>query len=93
MLLFSRIHEPRSFSPSPKPISARPAFALLLFLVAAASAAHGQSGSPFDTGFTAIQTVFTGTVAKVASLVAILIGGYVYVARSGLERGWFDVAV
>ena len=35
-----------------------------------------QGGSPFDTGFTAIQTLFTGTVAKVASLVAIVIGGY-----------------
>jgi len=33
-------------------------------------------GSPFDTGFTAIQTLFTGTIAKVASLVAIVIGGY-----------------
>jgi type IV secretory pathway VirB2 component (pilin) len=39
-------------------------------------AAHAQSGTPFDTGFTAIQTLFTGTVAKVASLVAIVIGGY-----------------
>ena len=39
-------------------------------------AAHAQSGSPFDTGFTSIQTLFTGTVAKVASLVAIVIGGY-----------------
>jgi type IV secretory pathway VirB2 component (pilin) len=38
--------------------------------------AHAQSGSPFDTGFTAIQTLFTGTIAKVASLVAIVIGGY-----------------
>ena len=38
--------------------------------------AQAQSGSPFDTGFTAIQTLFTGTVAKVASLVAIVIGGY-----------------
>jgi type IV secretion system protein VirB2 len=32
--------------------------------------------SPFDTGFTAIQSLFTGTIAKVASLVAIVIGGY-----------------
>jgi len=32
--------------------------------------------SPFDTGFTAMQTLFTGTVAKVASLIAIVIGGY-----------------
>jgi type IV secretory pathway VirB2 component (pilin) len=38
--------------------------------------AQAQSGSPFDTGFTAIQTLFTGTIAKVASLVAIVIGGY-----------------
>jgi hypothetical protein len=36
--------------------------------------AHAQS--PFDTGFTALQTLFTGTVAKVASLIAIVIGGY-----------------
>lgn len=38
--------------------------------------AMAQSGSPFDTGFTALQTLFTGTVAKVASLIAIVIGGY-----------------
>src|SRR5438552_557155 len=30
----------------------------------------------FDNGFTALQTLFTGTVAKVASLIAIVIGGY-----------------
>jgi type IV secretion system protein VirB2 len=40
------------------------------------AAAQAQSGSPFDTGFTALQTLFTGTVAKVASLIAIVIGGY-----------------
>lgn len=45
---------------------------LLLFPVAA----FAQSGSPFDTGFTALQNLFTGTVAKVASLIAIVIGGY-----------------
>ena len=48
------------------------AFTLLLLPIAA----HAQSGSPFDTGFTALQTLFTGTVAKVASLIAIVIGGY-----------------
>jgi len=37
--------------------------------------AHAQ-GSPFDNGFTALQTLFTGTVAKVASLIAIVTGGY-----------------
>jgi type IV secretory pathway VirB2 component (pilin) len=47
-------------------------FALLLVLPAAAMA----QASPFDTGFNAIQTLFTGTIAKVASLVAIVIGGY-----------------
>jgi type IV secretory pathway VirB2 component (pilin) len=46
---------------------------LLLLLVPAASLAQG---SPFDTGFNAIQALFTGTIAKVASLVAIVIGGY-----------------
>ena len=46
----------------------------LLFLMPVAALAQG--GSPFDTGFTALQTLFTGTVAKVASLIAIVIGGY-----------------
>jgi len=45
---------------------------VLLFLPLAAYA----QGSPFDNGFTALQTLFTGTVAKVASLIAIVIGGY-----------------
>jgi len=44
----------------------------LFFISMTASA----QGSPFDTGFNAIQSLFTGTVAKVASLVAIVIGGY-----------------
>jgi type IV secretory pathway VirB2 component (pilin) len=38
--------------------------------------AFAQSGSPFDTGFTNLQTLFTGTIAKVTSLIAIVIGGY-----------------
>jgi type IV secretory pathway VirB2 component (pilin) len=49
---------------------------LIVFLLAASAAAMAQAGSPFDTGFTALQTLFTGTVAKVASLIAIVIGGY-----------------
>ena len=54
---------------------ARPTATVLtlpLFLRVAALA----QGSPFDAGFTAIQSLFTGTIAKVASLVAIVIGGY-----------------
>jgi type IV secretion system protein VirB2 len=46
-------------------------FALLIFFPALAVAQ-----SPFDSGFTAMQTLFTGTVAKVASLIAIVVGGY-----------------
>jgi type IV secretory pathway VirB2 component (pilin) len=45
----------------------------LFFLMPVAALAQN---SPFDTGFTAIQSLFTGTIAKVASLVAIVIGGY-----------------
>jgi type IV secretory pathway VirB2 component (pilin) len=46
--------------------------ALLLVFPAIASA----SSSPFDSGLTSLQTLFTGTVAKVASLIAIVVGGY-----------------
>jgi type IV secretory pathway VirB2 component (pilin) len=53
-----------------KPVTVCFFFAILPALALA------QSGSPFDTGFTAIQTLFTGTVAKVTILIAILVGGY-----------------
>jgi type IV secretory pathway VirB2 component (pilin) len=55
--------------------SVRPTAALLALLFVMPVAAMAQ-GSPFDTGFNAIQSLFTGTIAKVASLVAIVIGGY-----------------
>jgi type IV secretory pathway VirB2 component (pilin) len=54
---------------------AKSALMVLSFLILAPLAAHAQ-GSPFDTGFNAIQSLFTGAIAKVASLVAIVIGGY-----------------
>ena len=53
----------------------RPTAALVSLLLLMPVAAMAQ-GSPFDTGFNAIQSLFTGTIAKVASLVAIVIGGY-----------------
>jgi type IV secretion system protein VirB2 len=53
----------------------RPTAALVSLLLLVPVAALAQ-GSPFDTGFNAIQGLFTGTIAKVASLVAIVIGGY-----------------
>jgi type IV secretion system protein VirB2 len=49
---------------------------LFALLVPFPALALAQSGSPFDTGFTNLQTLFTGTIAKVASLIAIVIGGY-----------------
>jgi type IV secretion system protein VirB2 len=56
-------------------------------------AAHAQSGSPFDTGFTNLQTLFTGTIAKVASLIAIVIGGYSFAhGEPGAKRTLAGVA-
>jgi len=49
---------------------------LIVMLILFPVVAFAQSGSPFDTGFTALQTLFTGTIAKVASLIAIVVGGY-----------------
>jgi type IV secretory pathway VirB2 component (pilin) len=56
-------------------------------------AAHAQ-GSPFDDGFTAWQALVTRTVAKVAGLIAIVIGGYQF-ARGGPggKTALADVAV
>ena len=50
--------------------------AVLVTLLLVIPVAALAQGSPFDTGFNAIQSLFTGTIAKVASLVAIVIGGY-----------------
>ena len=54
----------------------RQSVTLFFLLVLFPAIATAQSGSPFDTGFTALQNLFTGTVARVASLIAIVIGGY-----------------
>jgi type IV secretory pathway VirB2 component (pilin) len=64
-------------------------FGILLLPIAA----HAQGGSPFDTGFTNIQTLFTGTIAKVASLVAIVIGGYGFAhGEPGAKKALASVA-
>ena len=60
------------------PIRSQIRFLLPFTILLLPLAAHAQGGTPFDTGFTAIQTLFTGTIAKVASLVAIVIGGYAF---------------
>ncbi|MGA7340413.1 MAG: TrbC/VirB2 family protein [Terracidiphilus sp.] len=54
----------------------RQSVTLFTLLVLFPALALAQSGSPFDTGFTSLQNLFTGTIAKVASLIAIVIGGY-----------------
>ena len=50
-------------------------------------------GSPFDSGFTALETLFTGTIARVASLIAIVIGGYGFAhGEPGAKRALAGVA-
>jgi type IV secretory pathway VirB2 component (pilin) len=66
---------------------------LLALLLIVPLAAHAQ-GSPFDTGFNSLQTLFTGTVAKVASLIAIVIGGYGFAhGEPGAKKALAGVAV
>jgi type IV secretion system protein VirB2 len=54
----------------------QPLILVTLLAVFPALAMAQSGGTPFDTGFTALQNLFTGTIAKVASLIAIVIGGY-----------------
>jgi type IV secretion system protein VirB2 len=57
----------------------RPTITIVSLIIIVPTVSFAQAGgTPFDTGFTAIQTLFTGTIAKVASLVAIVIGGYAF---------------
>jgi type IV secretory pathway VirB2 component (pilin) len=75
MTLWLRTHSVRQIGRLLQSQRVRPITVVLalFFLIPVAALAQG---SPFDTGFTAIQSLFTGTIAKVASLVAIVIGGY-----------------
>ena len=75
MLRWSQIYLNRQIQLLLRSKLARSTTALLTLLLLMPVAALAQ-GSPFDTGFNAIQSLFTGTIAKVASLVAIVIGGY-----------------
>ncbi|MFY9844428.1 MAG: TrbC/VirB2 family protein [Terriglobales bacterium] len=70
-----QVHLIRTVQPLLRSKWARPTAAVLTVLFLMPVIALAQGGSPFDTGFTAIQSLFTGTIAKVASLVAIVIGG------------------
>jgi type IV secretory pathway VirB2 component (pilin) len=75
MVHLGRIKLPSPIQWAIVPTSGKTAPIVFGVLILAPLAAHAQ-GSPFDTGFNAIQNLFTGTIAKVASLVAIVIGGY-----------------
>ena len=75
MSRLKRFHFGHPVKPLRRSKSAHITAALLTLVLFAPMAALAQ-GSPFDTGFNAIQCLFTGTIAKVASLVAIVIGGY-----------------
>ncbi|MDE1155685.1 MAG: TrbC/VirB2 family protein [Acidobacteriaceae bacterium] len=71
----------------------RPSAVLLGLILALPLAAHAQSGSPFDSGFTSLQNLFTGTIAKVASLIAIVIGGYQFAhGEPGAKKALAGVA-
>jgi type IV secretion system protein VirB2 len=71
----SQVHLIRQIQPLLRSKCLRPPAVILALLFLVPMVAMAQ-GSPFDTGFNAIQGLFTGTIAKVASLVAIVIGGY-----------------
>ena len=64
----------------------------LAIVLIAPLAAHAQ-GTPLDTGFTNLQNLFTGTVAKVGSLIAIVVGGYQFAhGEPGAKRALAGVA-
>jgi type IV secretory pathway VirB2 component (pilin) len=68
------------------------AASILALVFVTSVAAHAQ-GTPFDNDFTALQTLFTGTVAKVVSLIAIVIGGYQFAhGEPGAKRALAGVA-
>ena len=75
MTHWSRVHLIRQVQPLLRSKCVRPPAVILALFFLVPMVAMAQ-GSPFDTGFNAIQSLFTGTIAKVASLVAIVIGGY-----------------
>ena len=55
----------RRLAPRRRLCQIRQSVTLFVLLVLFPALALAQSGSPFDTGFTNLQTLFTGTVAKV----------------------------
>lgn len=73
----------------------KPAFAFALILSAIAIFSPIQAhASPFDTGFNNLQTLFTGTIAKVASIIAIVLGGIGFATgEPGAKKNLAGVAI
>jgi type IV secretory pathway VirB2 component (pilin) len=64
---------------------------LAVVLILAPLQAHA---SPFDTGFNNLQTLFTGTIAKVASIIAIVLGGIGFATgEPGAKKNLAGVAI
>lgn len=66
-----RPRSPRETAPKRQRIAQAAVIITVLALVPAV--AHA---SPFDSGITSLQTLFTGTIAKAAALIAIVLGGF-----------------
>ena len=94
MVRFPRIHTalPRAFLFRSR--WKRPTLMLASLFFALPMIGFAQSsGSPFDTGFTSLQNLFTGTIAKVASLIAIVVGGYMFAhGEPGAKRNLAGIA-
>ena len=72
MLPFSRVSRPRQH---PRKLSPGNRLKLLITLLPLLCPIAAYA-SPFDSGITSIQNLFTSTIARAASLIAIVIGGY-----------------
>ena len=73
-------------------LSKLPSIAILAAIALAFPlAAHA---SPFDTGFNNLQTLFTGTIAKVGSIIAIVLGGIGFATGDpGAKKNLAGVAI
>lgn len=89
-----QVDSPKSLSRPHKSNWSQLTSALLVLLLFAPIAAHAQiGGSPFDSGLTSLQNLFTGTIAKVASIIAIVIGGYSFAhGEPGAKKALAGVA-
>ena len=75
--------------------SVKPVLAYGMLLAAIALVLPVQAhASPFDTGFNNLQTLFTGTIAKVASIIAIVLGGIGFATgEPGAKKNLAGVAI